>query len=492
MGSSKWYFLAAMILMANLLFRMYDESALMGEFPLDNVNDISSNIAQLYFLDVCGYNKQCDYWYNGFITFKQTQPLWYIAAYPAYLAFQGDALKATYMMLVLTYIAALILFFYFGGKEKFTRTECLLFFLIFLGNAIAIGNFIRLGRPHELLAWILFIPFAFIALQYKDKKIDKNALLLSLLYFLIILAHQTVAILSGFLFLSLFLVQKTRNKIKVALLFLLALAAASFWLVPFLLGFINSGSTEHILTITLFSFDREYIWQTFASFIVPLILVSLFYFYYLSREKSRNELLFFLPIIFLAALLFSRIVFYVPVLKFVYPDPYMAFFIFFGGYLFFKTPKKSYGGLIQKVIPALVVGIAVASVLINIIHTPLFKHHDGVDKATIEMLENVDGRFIVFSHPGITAYSKAVYSYAPVMLDLKTAQGWYPHVKEREYTDFLMNTYKRFEARDCGVVDDLGKLNVSEVISYDNGCGFFAGCGLKEKAKKGVACLYKV
>src|SRR3989344_8074240 len=109
----KWLYLPILILGSYLIVRLVDQSQLMFHFPLDYTNDISSYMAQLFFLDKCGFHQFCPYWYNGFTAFQFTSPAWFFFTLPLYWIF-NDVKTATYISMVLIFLIGLVSFILFG------------------------------------------------------------------------------------------------------------------------------------------------------------------------------------------------------------------------------------------------------------------------------------------------------------------------------------------------------------------------------------------
>jgi len=472
--------------LGNLIFRFFDQSKLIKYFPLDFVNDISSYMAQLFFLAKCGFYKFCPYWYNGFITFKYSPPGWYFFSLPFYYLFNGNVLIATYVSFTLLFVFGFFIIYFFGKIHKLSRISRLAFFIFFFGNAIAVGNFIRLGRYHELLGWVLFLILGFVVLYYKDRKLDFKSISIPILFSLIILTHSVIMILSSVLLFSLFLIKGNKEKLLLVFYGFLGLLATSFWLLPNLLDLQGGWFLKHKLTVNLINF-KELLGENIASFVVPIILLGVFYFYYKSKNKSKRELLFYAPILFLSVLFMSRLVIFLPILDFVYPDAYMMFFLFFILFLFFKT---KYEKRIYKLILVLLIIISLVSVGYNMYFTPKFSEYTDLEKETLDALEKVEGTFMIFSKQE-TSYNRAYYSYAPIFLDLRTPGGWYPFLSNKEYIEDLRKLHGFVDKKDCGNFKEYVELfNVDEIISYYDSCAFLKECGFKEKVM-GKVCLFE-
>src|SRR3989338_5389875 len=486
---NKWLVLPVIVLAANFVWRLIDESQIMRQFPFDFVNDVSSYMAQLHFLKVCGFLKFCPFWYNGFIAFKFTPPAWYFFTYPLYLLF-GDVKIATYASMLLIFVLAFAAIWYFGRLFNLSRIKRLAFFLFLFANAISIGNFIRSGRIPELFAWLNFVIFAFILLWYKDRPLDKKYLLTIPFLAIIILSHQVVAVLSFVALSGLFLIKNMKEKLAIIASATVAIAATSFWLLPYAIGFSNSGVVGHVATAELFNFDKLTLPQNIATLIVPIALWVLFYFYWQSHNKSKKELIFFSPILLTSALLFFRLTYFVPILKYVYPDPHMVLFLFAGLFMFFKTNfSKSLN--FEKLISICIIFTAMLSVAISVFYTPGFSQHTVFDAEMLTALNSVNPaeKFLILGTQK-TSYSKAYYAYASTYLGLSSASGWYPEVKDNSYMTRLRSVGPSFDGRTREEFSrHTSYLNATTIISYYDGCKVLADFGWTE-IKSGAVCLY--
>src|SRR3989344_8171257 len=128
------------ILFINLIFRIINQSKMMSMFPLDTINDWSSYIALLHFLDNCGFHNFCSYWYNGFTSFLITQPGWYFFTYPLYLI-SKNYMVASFISMIIIFILSFIVIYKFGYVFKIDKEKRILFYLLLFANAASIGNY---------------------------------------------------------------------------------------------------------------------------------------------------------------------------------------------------------------------------------------------------------------------------------------------------------------------------------------------------------------
>ncbi|MBI2667159.1 hypothetical protein HYX17_00125 [Candidatus Woesearchaeota archaeon] len=447
-------------------------------------------MAQLFFLDKCGYLNSCPYWYNGILTLKSAQPGWYFFTLPLY-KLTNDVLISVFISLLIIFILGFLAFYLFGRLNGFSLIKITAFFILFFGNAIAVGNFIRLGRINELYGWLNFIPFAFILLWYKDHKLDKNFFWTVPFLSIILLSHQTTAILSLVLLLGLFLIKNGKEKLKIILSGVISFLLASFWLIPYIISFFNTEAVNIILTRNLFSFDKTYILSNIAVWLVIIFLFFIFYFYWIYNNKSKKELIFFLPTLIIAVLLFFGLTFYIPILKFVYPDSHLYYFIFLLIFMLFKTDLIVFNGIIKKMIFIGLILLPIISVAVNVFYTPYFIAHGDLEKDTLYVLDEVDGRFIILtdeSYP--TSYTRAYYSYAAIYLSKYTSSGFYQQYISQDYFSKLKDINSYFKNDDPRILETLNILNTTSIISYDNGCNKLEKLNLEKRFKKGRVCLY--
>lgn len=485
----KWLYLPMIILGINFIYRLIDQSQLMHYFPFDYTNDISSYMAQLFFLDTCGFHAFCPYWYNGFITFQFTPPAWFFFTLPLLKIF-GDVKVATYISMLLIFVIALIVFLYFGRLFRFSVVKRIAFFLFFFGNAIAVGNFIRLGDLHQLFGWVFLVIFGLIILYYKNRKINRWFYFTILVLVIIILSHQTVAVLAPFVLLSLFLIKKNREKIKIVISGFMAVAVTSFWWIPYIQGFGDIAGRRHVLTKNLISFDIQNLPENIATLIIPIMFWTISYFYLKSSKKPMKEFLFISPIIFLSLLLFFRIVFFIPVLRYVFPDSYLYLFLFFSIFLFLKLDLEFIR--FKKLMCIVLISISLISVGINIFYTPQFIQTPKTEKIISEIFNYVDDDFLAFGENQHLLYSQAIYSYAPIYYNLSTPDGG-SYISDDKNSESIRYVLKNLQEINCeSIIDGSNFLGVKYIIAYDEYCKNLDWCSLSRKKEIGNVCLYYI
>ncbi len=461
---------------------------MMFMFPFDYVNDWSSYMAQLHFLQYCGFQEFCPYWYNGFISFLLISPAWFLVIYPFYLLI-GNVQVVAFISLVTIFCSFLVLFLIFGKLLKLSLIKRLFWFAFFTGNAIAIGNFVKLGRIHEFFGLFFFVFMLLFFLYYKDRPLDKWFVLVLPIYTLAFLSHQTIAVLASGMLFWFFIIR--REKLFLGLIFVFAMILSSFWLVPYYESFSLSQGVNISLTQAQLSFSIDFILQNLGSFIIPFALFVVFLFY-LKTRNWKKEVLFFFPVLALAFLMFFRLISYLPVLNYVYPDSYNYLFLFFILYFFVKIRFGALKPFLKKTIFVLVIVATIGSILISVFYTPFFVENSQINYDTIDALNEVDGMYLIFFGPIDVSYHKAYYSYAAIYLNLSTSSGWYS-IPSPEYHEILQEVaVDALEEGDCETfVESLDYLNTTEIITYDEHCETLNMCGFTEKFKKNSVCLYE-
>jgi len=471
---------AGVIMLANLFFRLLDQSKLLKYFPFDNANDISSYMAQIHFMKVCGFHGFCPYWYNGFIAFLHSPPGWYFFAQPFYLIF-NDVKYTAYFLMVLQFVLAFAVIFYFGRMLGLSRLKRTAFFFFLFANAMAVGNFIRLGRLHEMLAWIPFIALFAIIYHYRNRIIDLKFMIISaLLFAAIIITYQSVAILALFVIAG-FLLAKRKEWHKIIIIFGSSVALTAFWWWPFMNSLMATSniivSVKQGQWILQFA-NADMSSKLVLSFILPLVMVFLFVQFWKTR-KNEEKLIFYLPVLLLGVLFLLRVTAFIPVLNYIFPDPYLFFFSFFALFFLLKINYEKLGKLGNVIIVAVVL-FSIASVMVNVLHTPKFIIPEGTAVEVENSLKKLDGSFMIAGDFPSTVYGKAYYSYAPVYLNLTTPFGWYPESTSKEYLLHIDGFKESITERNCSkLIEEIKFLKLKYIITNSDNCSFLDACGLK-------------
>ena len=240
--------LSNIILFLYLIYRLKDQAKILTQFPLDTTNDISSHMAQLYFLKVCGFHNICQYWYNGYPLLKFYPPGWFFFTYPLLLIFKRPEL-ATYISIIFMLVISLIAIYKIIKLKEKSWLKTTSFFLFFFATATSISGFFRLGRVTEMFAWMIFLILTYFILKYKNRPIDFKFFYFIPFYTVMLFAQPIVAIPFHFFLLSLILV-KLKNKRELFILIssiLVSIILASFWWYPFVTDFDSERRTYDFL-----------------------------------------------------------------------------------------------------------------------------------------------------------------------------------------------------------------------------------------------------
>ncbi len=488
--NGKHLIVVSVLLGLYLLIRLADYSQIIYLVPSAEFgSDYASYMAQLHFLKTCGFHNFCPYWYNGFTSFITTPPAWFFMTLPIYLATNHVQLSF-YIGMLLTYLISIGGIVVIGRKIGWSGLKCLCFFLIFEGNNVAI-RILRQGRVHELFAWAIFAIAALIILYYKDRKIDKNFYWVIPLYSLTILGYHSVAVLLSFLFVGIFLIKTHKERFIIAASLLASYVITSFWWVP-LLGALWSanGNFSQVGAEAWWQFNDFVHFTPIAAVGLPLLLLIFFFAYVRSKQYSRKDFLFFLPVLGVAALFLVGGTPYIPVLNNIFTNVYFQFMIFFITYFLFETHyKKSNNTLLKYILIATIT----LSIVISFISTPFFNKQTklGADVfETLKYIENNEKYLIVGYFPEKLNYQ--FYSLGPLYFNLSTSGGWYPHLTSAEHIGNISAIYKSAEEKDCNSFTGYAHtLKTTEFIGYDDTCNFLKNCNGSLVVQKSDVCLYK-
>lgn len=494
--------ISCIILFPYLVFRLINQAKILTYFPLDITNDISSHMAQLYFLKTCGFHNLCSYWYNGFNLLKFYPPGWFFFAYPLLIIFKRPEI-ATYISIILMLIVSFIAIYKIISLKGKSWLKSISFFLFLFATATSISGFFRLGRVTELFAWMIFLILTYIILKYKDKKIDINFIWFIPFYAILLFAQPIVAIPFHFFLLSLF-IAKRKSKKELGILFLsvfFGLLLSSFWWYPFIrdLGSEENRTYEYLPEILSRwwwpnGIDLNYQWTSSILLVTAISLITLIIFgvYYLSK-RDKNDLLFYSPILLLAFLVLFRIVTIIPYVNFVYPEPYFTFFIIFILIFLFNLNLQKLPNFLQKSIPICIILITISSTIMSITITSYYTNHTSLEITTIDLLKQVKGPYVILESPSSTSYSKAYYSYGSIYLNLTTPSGWSPSELSDKRQKLLVEETYNFEYKNCwSFIKTAKKINLKEVITYGDFCDWKDLCAFKERIDKNGACLLRI
>lgn len=478
----KWLIPSIIILLIFLIIKLIDQSKLIFYFPLSQNNDITAHMALLYFLAKYGYYSLVPNWYNGFILFKLYPPAWYFFTLPIYYLTKNIQLS-TYISILLILTLGFIFLYFTNPVKNLSKIKKIAFFAFFFANPIAVGNFIKLGRPHELLSWVLFIPLFYLIIIYKKTKIDlKFLIFFTFLYSILLLSYPGTAIFIPLFLLPLFFLKHNlkEKSLIISSLFLVLLLTA-FWLIPFITS--QTQESEPYLKTQLFKNHSLNTESLSVSFLI-IIFWIIFYFHY----KNKKEFLFYFPTLILTILLFTRLIIFIPIFNNAHPDTYNFFLIFLTIFLFLETNIYIYPKLLRKLLPYCLTLLALLGILIYFIIIPSFIVPDKIDNNILIIMPYISDEYLLLGFGN--AKTGAFYSYGAIYYNLSTPSGWLApqspqtHIKTAQLNEYL-------EKKDCLNIKKLIlELKAKELLTYNNYCKILKNCNLKEKITEDNACLY--
>ena len=110
---------------------------------------------------------------------------------------------------------------------------------------------------------------------------------------------------------------------------------------------------------------------------------------------------------------------------------------------------------------------------------------------TENIMEKIDGSFLIARTFSETSYSKAYYSYASIYLNLTTSSGW-EKVATPEHYENLRNFSQSIYDKNCFLTEEFGKKLKNEyIIAYNEDCSFLETCNLTRINTINQVCLYK-
>jgi hypothetical protein len=489
---SNWLYFLIFVMGGYFVARLVNQAQMVKHFPLDFVNDYSSHIAELFFLKVCGFHGFCPFWYNGFDLFISYVPGWFFYAYPFYWGL-GDPLAATFLALVVMFVLVLLAMALLGKELKLTRAQVVAFFLLLFANPISIGNFIRLGRLTEITGWFSFFLLAFIIYRYKDRKLDYGFLLFIPFYAYVMISHLAVMLITQVLVLSLFLVKPVREKVAVVLAAIGGLSLSSFWVIPYLQDLSTNTTLGYAFGQWLLDFGMDQLFTNIATFAIGIFLWAMFYLFWKQNNYSKKELLFYLPILVLSVLTTFRISPFLPIVKHLYPDPLMVFYLIFGFIFLFKLDLSQMSRRFNILLKVSLVVIPIVFVVFSSLHTSWFEVPGDVEHEVLDMLPFVEGTFVMSPSPYQSLYGRAVYSYAPIYHGLSTADGWAGIYMTPEYKSVMDENVQAFKRGDCDSLKiTFEYLAVDQVVGLDQYCPLLESCGYEELRNTGHVCLVQI
>ncbi len=473
-----------------MLYVLAISSYLLKYFPLRSAGDMGIHIANIFFLDSYGFHGIVQNWYNGFKLFELYSPGFsYLGLIIQELT--NNYLLTIYIALIVIYLIGFIGIYFICKYQGINKRNMLLFFLAFFFNYILAVYAIRTGRFPELLAWSFFTLFFFAVICYKDTILNKNAIFIAILYALLMLTHVYVFVVASILMVSLLMVKKNKERLMLVFLALLALAATSFWLVPFFHASQNvtDGAAEYGAGTELI--DLSTIISTNTAIGLLFIIVFVFY-----ARENKKDIPFYTPILILDLLLLSRLIYFIPIFRSVPTTPYNVFFAFVSLFLLFKIANAK----VQKIA---IIGLAIFAIFsaAYTLNIDVDYKHTELDREFFDIFAKIEGKYFILDK-GPDVYHEKMASYAAAYYNLSTPIGYFREYERLKYAaennskallKYELDEIRgQFNKEDCQFIAGLNMLGVNEIIVQKSRCDLAKKCGLKEKYLTKSLCLLKV
>src|SRR3989338_8068602 len=404
------------ILMIIAVLELLQLSKITYYFPS---TDLSSHIANIYFINNYGFHKIIPNWYNGYISFL---------VYPPGLLF---------------------LSFYF--------------------NPVSITLFYIIGRLPEMLGWSFSFFYIYLIYKYKNKYLDKKFFAIIPVMAIIILTHPSIFILSSLFLLGLFLIKSNKERTFIIICLLISLLLTSFWLVPAFDEKTTYEIYKPFLNINLLT-------ERILSFLTTIILAGLIFY---NLRKNKKEILFYSPIILMSFLYVTKLAGYLPVLINMHPRSIALLLILTSLIIFLTSPYKN--KFVRRSLIIILQVIPIIFLIIffykNVDDYPLYNNSH---QEAISLLEDVEDKFIITGKSNVDIRTKDTYSYAAVKYNLSTPFGW--DLIEGSYRDYKKNLTEAFNNEDCNRINRIiNEIGGKEIISGYESCGILKECGFKEE-----------
>lgn len=478
------------LLTLNFIWRFINFAKILSVFPLDTVNDLTAYIPDIIFFSKYGFFGHVPLWYNGFTLFNIYPPGWVFFTFPIYKVL-GNIMLAVFISTIVLFLLALLGTWLIGKELGISKLKRIALFLFIFANPMMIGAILKQGRIPSLMALVLLTYLFYICIYFRERKFNWKAILIPFILAGLILTHQTETVLGAAFILGLFLIKNNAEKIKLILLMLVSILFSSFWLFHFLkatqeTGFLQFGFSQWLTNW------HSYFWNNLAGVFIGIALIITFSIFYLQR-KDKSWLYFFLPILILDFLYLTRLTLFVPIIKYIYPDPWQDFLILNLSITFlgiqYQNIKKNW----KTILTIGLILVALASVTYNLKKTPYIKdwNQEGKEAITLLPILDPDSHFLMFNEASQETYSRAIYSYAAIYYNVSSASGWFEVNKEYSYIEKINSVYSDFYTNEnCDALETLNKeFNTNEILANGHYCRAVETCGWKRKATEGSSCI---
>ncbi len=440
--------------------------------------DLSSHIANIYFINNYGFHKIIPNWYNGYISFLVYPPGLFFLSIPFYKIINNPQI-VLYALLILSLLIGFVGTYFLGKILKLNSIHKLFLFLFFYFNPISITSFYIIGRLPEMLGWSFSFFYIYLIYKYKNKYLDAKFFTIIPIMAITILAHPSIFILSSSFLLGLFLIKSNKERMFIIISLLISLLLTSFWLIPAF----NEGITyEKYQPFFNISLPTERI----LSFLTTIIFTGLLFY---NLRKNKKEILFYSPVILISFLYITKLAGYLPILVNVHPRS-IALFLILASLIIFLTSNYD-----KKLIKnSLIITLQIMPIIFLIIffykNVDNYPLYNSQHQEAISLLGDVKDKFIITGKSNMDIRTKDTYSYAAVKYNLSTPFGW--DLITVSYRDYSKNLTEAFNNGDCNKINNItNELRGKEIISGYESCDLLKKCGFEKVKSTNNYCLYK-
>jgi len=473
------FYIASLILASFLIFKLFQLSKVIVLFPS---YDFSSHISNLFFLKEYGFHSIAPNWYNGMVILRLYPPGFFIYSLIFYSIIDNVQL-AFYISLLSIFIVGFFGIYLLGRCLNFSFDKILFLFFFFYSNPLTTPWFYSIGRIPEMFAWSLIFYLIAIVFYYKDKVFDKRFFIYSaIILSAILLAHPFVFILASSLLIGLFLIKNNKEKLIIISLLPTIIILCAFWLIDFI---------KHINEIAYYTPNIRFLYQgqeVIYSILIPFILITTFYLYVKVKKLSRKEVIFYIPIIFIAFIYLTHIFYYIPFIRSIEPRSYSIFLFIISTILIldFKPNKKASKLLYTSILIFSLIITTASFIRYNEIDFPIYNQDK---KEILDLFPLVEKKFIIIDKDG-DINKKNLYAFGAVKYNLSTPLGWSMEQSTKETKDIIKKLKDSIDNKDCELLNSaMDNYQVEEIISHKDNCDFLKTCSLNVKKELNEYCL---
>lgn len=463
-------------------------------------NDFSDHLVQIKSTYEFGLEKNVTYWNNGnFIAGRVYGVSWYAAGAFFNHIFHNPRISFIVLQSTL-YLLGFLGVYLYGRIKKYSISKILLFYALFFYSPIAVAYFLGLGSVGSLFGWSMMFFIIAILEYFKDKNIDWRFLAITPFYYITILSHMYMAIISSLIIGSYILqriyseyqelrskrhrINENAKKLKIKGFIiaisslLLSMLMSSFWWIDYINMFSLINRTPalpyHNLSYLLQIIPRGMI----ITFAVPTLFITA---YILFRKKIeiREKILLLIPLI-ISILMLTRTISFIPILSRIgYENVCMLIYLYILSMIFDYSINLK--GIFKKYVITFIILISISfgAFYVWIYYQPSYVNLNQSDRDAIAFIDknaqNIDKLVIVYPWPQIGYPKKTdipvhlvLNSYLTFKYNISTPQSVLWQAMDQDIYDNLLLLKKSVENKDCNNTAEKVKILKAEYIFIIN------------------------